>query len=150
VAADSAGQLVATWHDCPSGQATSSVLVSTSTDGIAWSTPATVTSGPSAVLPTVGIDPTTGRVAIAYYRELPKGMVAELVQAPAIGSRFGAPRRLSAQPMQLSWMPRTTTGRMLGDYISVEFAAGRPVAVWVLASAPVGGQFRQAVYATRG
>jgi len=149
-AADSAGRLVATWHDCPNGQATSSVLAATSADGITWSPPAAVTSGPSAVLPTVGIDPASGQVAIAYYRELSTGMVAELVRAPAVGSRFGALRRLSAQSMQLSWMPRTTTGRMLGDYISVTFAAGRPVVVWVLASPPVGGQFRQAVYATRG
>jgi hypothetical protein len=46
-------------------------------------------------------------------------------------------------------MPNTTTGRMLGDYISVHYARGRPLVVWVLAIEPVGGQFRQGVYATR-
>ena len=42
------------------------------------------------------------------------------------------------------------SGRMLGDYISVHYAAGRPLVVWVLANEPVGSSFRQAVYATRG
>ena len=39
---------------------------------------------------------------------------------------------------------------MLADYISVHYAGDRPLAVWVLASEPVGTSLRQAVYATRG
>jgi hypothetical protein len=39
---------------------------------------------------------------------------------------------------------------MLADYISVHYAGARPLAVWILASEPVGSRFRQAVYATRG
>ena len=38
-------------------------------------------------------------------------------------------------------------GRMLGDHISVHYASGRRVVVWVLASEPVGASFREAVYA---
>jgi hypothetical protein len=146
---DASGRIVATWQDCPNGQATSSVLVSTSVDGLSWSAPTPVTSGTDAVLPAVGIDPASGRVAIAYHRNLPAGLVVELVESPAAGAGWSAPRRLSAQPMQLAWMPRTTSGRMLGDYISVSYAGGRPVVVWVLASEPVGSSLRQAVYATR-
>ena len=51
---------------------------------------------------------------------------------------WAVPRRLSAHSMPLRWMPRTTSGRMLGDYISVHYARGRPLVVWVLASEPVG------------
>ena len=47
-------------------------------------------------------------------------------------------------------MARTTSGRMLGDYISVHFSSGRPLVVWVLALTPLNGAFREAVYATRG
>jgi hypothetical protein len=47
-------------------------------------------------------------------------------------------------------MARTTSGRMLGDYLSVHYSSGRPLAVWVLALPPVDGSFREAVYATRG
>jgi hypothetical protein len=68
----------------------------------------------------------------------------------AAGTGWGVPRRLSAQTMPLTWMPNTVSGRMLGDYISVHYAGGRPLAVWVLANEPVGSSFRQAVYATRG
>jgi hypothetical protein len=39
---------------------------------------------------------------------------------------------------------------MLADYISVHYAGGRPLAVWVLALPPVAGAFREAIYATRG
>jgi hypothetical protein len=52
--------------------------------------------------------------------------------------------------MPFTWMPETTSGRMLADYISVHYASGRPLVVWVLASQPVGTSLRQAVYATRG
>jgi hypothetical protein len=101
-------------------------------------------------LPAIGIDAATGRVAIAYMRSTSSGIDVELVQSSPGGARFGAPRRLSAQSMPLEWMPRTTSGRMLADYISVDYSGGRPLAVWVLASEPVDSGFRQAVYATKG
>jgi hypothetical protein len=83
-------------------------------------------------------------------RERPAGIDVELVESPGSPGTWSAPRRLSAQSMPLAWMPNTSSGRMLGDYISVDYSGGRPLVVWVLATPPVGGQFRQAVYATRG
>jgi hypothetical protein len=77
------------------------------------------------------------------------GVHTELVEATARGA-FGAPRRLSAEGSAFTSMPRTTSGRMLGDYLSVHYARGRPLVVWVLALPPVNGILRQAVYATRG
>jgi hypothetical protein len=96
------------------------------------------------------VDATTGRVAIAYHRSRAGGIDVELIESRRGGTGFGAPRRLSARTMLLEWMPDTTSGRMLGDYISVHYAAGRPLVTWVLASEPAGGELRQAVYATRG
>jgi hypothetical protein len=52
--------------------------------------------------------------------------------------------------MRATWLPNTVSGRMLADYISVHYAANRPLVAWVLASEPVGSRFRQAVYATLG
>ena len=92
----------------------------------------------------------TGRVAIAYMRSGPAGIDVELTVSPGAPENWSAPRRLSAQSMPLRWMPDTTSGRMLADYISVHYARGRPLVVWVLATEPVGTSFRQAVYATRG
>jgi hypothetical protein len=146
------GLVWVTWHDCrfSSGCAANSVVVSTSADGRSWSAPARVTSGRNAFLPTVGIHPTTGRVALAYHVLRDGGGIdVELVESRASGG-WAAPRRLSAQTMRPQWLPDTVSGRMLADYISVHYAGARPLVLWVLASEPVGPSLRQAVYATLG
>ena len=148
---DPTGRFWAAWHDCASpGASSNAVFVATSADGAQWSAPIAVTRGRDAVLPAIGIDPATGRVAIAYMRSRPAGIDVELTVSPGAPENWSAPRRLSAQSMPLRWMPDTTSGRMLADYISVHYARGRPLVVWVLATEPVGTSFRQAVYATRG
>jgi hypothetical protein len=149
---DRGGRVWAAWHDCASPGASddNAVFVSTSPDGVQWSAPVAVTRGRNAVLPAIGIDPATRRVAIAYLRNGPSGVDTELVESPPGGGSWTAPRRLSAEPSAFTSMARTTSGRMLGDYISVHYSSGRPLAVWVLALPPVGGAFREAIYATRG
>jgi BNR repeat-like domain/RTX calcium-binding nonapeptide repeat (4 copies) len=148
---DSSGRLWVAWHDCESaGSTRSAVYVAISSDGVTWAAPTRVVAGRNAVLPAIGIDPASGQVAIAYMRERAAGIDVELVLSSPGGATWGTPRRLSALSMPLSWMPNTSSGRMLGDYISVHYAAGRPLVVWVLANEPVGRSFRQAVYATRG
>jgi RTX calcium-binding nonapeptide repeat (4 copies)/BNR repeat-like domain len=148
---DSAGRVWATWHDCQGPRAPANdVFVATSTDGSSWTSRVPATAGRNAVLPAIGIDTTTGRAAIAYHRVGPAGVDVELVESRGETTRWGPARRLSARSMQLAWMPETTSGRMLGDYISVHYAGGRPLVAWVLASEPVGARRRQAVYATRG
>jgi RTX calcium-binding nonapeptide repeat (4 copies) len=148
--ADATGRVWAAWHSCEPGASENAVFVATSPDGAVWSAPRVVTRGRDAVLPAIGIDASTGRVAIAYMRSTTSGIDVELVESATGGSSWRAARRLSAQSMPLRWMPRTTSGRMLADYISVHYAGGRPLVVWVLANEPVGSSFRQAVYATRG
>ncbi len=149
--ADATGRVWATWHSCSPGAPGNTVLVALSADGVTWSAPRAVTRGRNAVLPAIGIDPATGRVAIAYMRASAASQIdVELVESVRGGSAWSTPRRLSAQSMELTWMARTTSGRMLGDYISVHYSSGRPLVVWVLASEPVGSSFREAVYATRG
>jgi hypothetical protein len=108
-----------------------------------------VTSGRNAVLPTVGVEPGSGRLAIAYYVIQRNGIDAELVTS-AEGDRWSAPQRLNARRMPLEWMPRTALGRMLADYIGVSWARGAPLVVYVLASPPRGGKLRQAIYSARG
>jgi len=147
------GAVWVTWHDCRFGPgcAANSVAVAISPDGRSWGTPARVTSGRNAFLPTVGIHPTTGRAALAYHvLRSGGGIDVELVESRASGSGWGTPRRLSAQTMRPQWLPDTVSGRMLADYISVHYAGARPLVLWVLASEPVGTSLRQAVFATRG
>jgi len=147
---DRNGRVWAAWHDCAApGASTNAVFVSTSDDGVSWAPPLPVTRGRNAMLPAIGIDRSSGRVAIAFHRVASTGVDVELGETPGAPSQFGAPRRLSAQTMRFEWMPNTTSGRMLGDYISVHYAGGLPLVVWVLASEPLGAELRQAVYATR-
>jgi hypothetical protein len=107
-----------------------------------------VTSGRNAVMPTIGVEPRTGRLAIAYYSIHRNGIDAELVTSEN-GSRWSAPQRLNPRRMPLEWMPQTSLGRMLADYIGVSWVGGRPLVVYVLASPPRNGKLRQAVYAAR-
>ena len=147
------GRVWVTWHDCrfSVGCTANSVVVSTSDDGRSWTPPTRVTSARNAYLPTIGVHPRTGRVALAYYVLRPGGGIDfELVESRPGGGGWGIPRLLSAQTMRPDWLPDTVSGRMLADYVSVHYAGARPLVVWVLASQPVGLSLRQAVYATRG
>jgi hypothetical protein len=150
---DPTGRVWATWHDCRFSRscAANSIVVATSSDGRTWTQPARITTGRNAMLPAVGIHPTNGRAAFLYHVVRPGNLVdVELVEVGPGLRRLSPPRRLSAQTMRPTWMPTTVSGRMLADYLSVHYAGARPLAVWVLASEPVGSSLRQAVYATRG
>ena len=151
VEVDRTGRIWVAWHDCGlrAGCPANDVVVATSVDGVAWTPLRRVTTGRNAVIPAIAADPASGRLALLYY-VVGTGIDAELVESLDDGATWRAPRRLNARTMQRSWLPRTTQGRMLADYVSVTYAAGRPLAVWALASEPVGPELRQAIYATRG
>ena len=148
---DGAGRVMAVWQDCrfrPDCQA-NDIVFSRSSDGATWSPPARVTRNRNAVMPTIGVEPGTGRLAIAYYALRPDGVDAELVTSRD-GSSWSSPQRLTPRRMPLTWMPDTTLGRMLADYIGVTWSRGRPLVVYALASPPRQGKLRQAIYAARG
>ena len=148
---DGAGRITAVWQDCRfnTGCDANDVVLSSTADGVTWSSPARVTSGRNAVMPTLGVEPGSGRIAIAYYVIRPDGIDAEVVTS-ANGDRWSAPQRLNPRRMRLTWMPQTTLGRMLADYIGVSWVRGRPLVVYALASPPRSGELRQAIYAARG
>jgi hypothetical protein len=149
---DGNGDLIVAWQDCRFNAdcATHDVVVSRSRDGgRTWTQPSRATAGRNAVMPTIGVEPRTGRLAIAYYVIHRNGIDAELVTS-ANGARWSAPQRLNPRRMPVEWMPNTTLGRMLADYIGVSWVRGRPLVVYVLASPPKNGKLRQAVYAARG
>ena len=60
-----------------------------------------------------------------YYSSVRDGVDVELVTS-ADGVRWSAPQRLNARRMPFEWMPQTTLGRMLADYIGVTWSRGRP------------------------
>ncbi|MGZ8782623.1 MAG: sialidase family protein [Gaiellaceae bacterium] len=149
---DGNGDVIVTWQDCRfrAGCPANDVVVSRSRDGgRTWTAPARVTTGRNAVMPTIGVEPGSGRLAIAYYSIHRNGIDAEVVTSPD-GTRWSAPQRLNARRMPVEWMPQTTLGRMLADYIGVSWVRGRPLVVLALASPPRNGKLHQAIYAARG
>jgi hypothetical protein len=149
--ADGAGRVMTVWQDCRfrSDCQANDIVLSRSSDGATWSPPVRVTRNVNAVMPTIGVEPGTGRLAIAYYALRPNGVDAELVTSRD-GSSWSFPQRLNARRMPLTWMPDTTLGRMLADYIGVTWSRGRPLVIYALASPPRNGKLRQAIYAARG
>ena len=159
---DSAGTIYAAWHDCRfrPGCRQNDMVVSTSTDGATWSAPtriplAPVSSTLDAFIPGLAADPTQpGHLGLVYAFYTP-GSCARgdcTLEMGFTSSRDGgktwtAPQRLDAQPMQLSWLAKAEGGRMVGDYFSTSFAGGRVVPVFTLATSPLNGRFREAIFA---
>jgi hypothetical protein len=148
---DSTGTIYAAWHDCrfrPSCTA-NDIVLSTSTDGVTWSGPTRVTTGPSSFIPGLGADPTTpGRLGLVYaYVDARQALDIGFMQSRDGGKTWTGAQRLDAQPMQLSWLPHAEGGRMVGDYFSTAFSAGRVVPVYALAAAPAKGRFREGIFA---
>jgi RTX calcium-binding nonapeptide repeat (4 copies) len=154
---DAAGTVYLAWSDCGlrSGCSGTDLVLARSDDGVRWSAPARIPTGPVRgnthdVLPGLGADPErAGRLALTYYRLYPGGGIdAFFVRSANGGAAWTRPRLINTETMTRSWIAQTTLGPMLGDYISTSFAAGRPVAVYALASRP-DNRLREAIYGAR-
>jgi hemolysin type calcium-binding protein len=164
---DGSGRIYATWHDCrprPNCSA-NDIVVATSMDGLAWATRrvpiAPTESRTHFVHPAIAADPTTGgervRIGITYYvMPTPDCDVwtckidAGFVSSANGGATWSAPRRLNARSMRLAWLPPTTLGRMLADYVSTSYVRYAAIAVFAHASPlAANGSFREAIFATR-
>ncbi len=165
---DAAGKVYVVWQDCRfrRGCKSNDLVMTTSTNGTTWSTVVRIpidgtNSGVDHFIPGLAVDNTTSgasaKLALAYYYypsancnsstcQLNVGYISSVNG----GSAWSAPTQL-AGPMTLSWLPNTTQGRMVGDYISTSYAGGagnataRPV--FTLATAPTGSTFNQYMYA---
>ena len=156
VEADSNGTIYATWSDCRfhSGCTTNDLVLSTSTDGMTWTAPVRITAGTDTFIPGLAADPAhPGRLAIVYAHyyvkcSAPPCMLGiSIVQSRDGGKTWSAPQRLDAQPFSTNWIPRAEGGRMVGDYFSTSYAGSRVVPVFALATAPLKGSFREAIFA---
>ena len=166
---DAGGTVYVAWHDCRFRAlcAANDIVISTSPDGVTWTAPRRVPidptgSGVDHFVPGLGVDPTTSgagaRLAIAYYSFPVAGCVrascrlsAGIIVSRDGGASWGRPQALNARGMPLAWIAATSLGRMVGDYISTSWVAGRPVPLFSLATAPSGqSPFRQSIFAARG
>jgi hypothetical protein len=166
---DRFGTVYVAWQDCRFRPecASDDVVIATSRDSRTWADPRRVPAvppnedAPDVFLPAVGTDPASarGRVRLAVvYHTLPQPMGCVLDECPGVnvwvqrsddgGRTWRRPQRLTARGMLLAWIADGGTGAMLGDYVAVSWSAGRPVPVFALASPPVRGGYRQAIFAT--
>jgi hypothetical protein len=159
------GTVYVVWSDCRFREecGANDAVISSSADGVRWSAPQPIPvesawSGNHVFVPALAVDPTTSgartRLAVTYYRldvdciSPCGGVDAGLIQSADGGKTWGRPQRLTAETMKLDWIALTGTGRFLGDYIAASYAAGRAVPVFAVASQPLFGELRQAIFAT--
>jgi BNR repeat protein len=157
LAADPDGVLYATWADCRfrSSCSANDLVLSTSTDGMTWTAPARITSGTDAFIPGLTADPAhAGGLAVVYAHyygtcsKAPCLLGIEITQSRNAGKSWSTPQRLDAQPFSTSWLARAEGGRMVGDYFAASFVGSRVVPVFALATTPLNGRFREAIFAT--
>jgi hypothetical protein len=164
---DANGKVYVVWQDCRfrASCAANDIVMSTSSDGTTWSSVRRIpidatTSGRDHFIPGLAVDRATAggsaHVALTYHYypsasctsstcQLDVGYVSSVNG----GFTWSAPIQL-AGPMTISWLPRTSQGRMFGDYISTSIVGGKAVPVISVAKSPSGGLFDQAMYAPSG
>jgi hypothetical protein len=166
-AIDGAGTIYVVWEDCRfrSGCSTNDLVYSTSSNGTTWSKTArvpidAVASTVDHFIPGIGIDPTTSgsgaHIAIHYYF-YPKSSCTKstcrlfvgFISSGNGGTSWNKAVTL-AGPMQLSWLPNSQNGLMVGDYIATAFNSGIPHGVFAVASAKSGGAFNQPMFTAQG
>jgi hypothetical protein len=138
------GKIFVGWEDCrfragcPGAGTPNDLVYVTSTDGSTWSAVQripidAVTSTVDHFIPGVGVDRATSganiHVGVTYYFypdtdctfatcDLSVGYISSANG----GSSWSTPTQL-AGPMEMSWLPDTSQGHMVGDYISTSFGS---------------------------
>lgn len=147
---DAGGRVYLVWADCRfrTGCSSDDIVMSTSTDGTAWTTPVRipidpVTSAVDHFLPGIAVDRTTqggaAHLGILYY-SYPRSNCSQstcrlnvgYVQSTNGGATWSAPVQV-AGPFRVTWFPSTTQGFMAGDYFSNSFAGGKSFPVFAAA-----------------
>jgi hypothetical protein len=148
------GLIVLAWPDCrfESGCSANDIVLSTSGDGVTWSAVTRVPldpvgSGVDHFIPGLGLQPqgttnsTLIHLALAYYYYPVSNCSFATCQLNvgfsfSVGGANWSPPKQLAGPMQLAWLPNTTSGRMVGDYISTSYSASNAFPVYADAKQP--------------
>jgi hypothetical protein len=162
---DASGRVFVVWQDCrfrfncPSND----IVMSTTTQSSypTWSAVTRIpidatTSSVDHFIPGLAVDPgtsgATARLGLAYYFYPSANCTSSTCQldvgfisSPNGGSTWTAATQL-AGPMSIGWLPSTSGGRMVGDYISTSYSGGKAHPVFAVAKAPSGGLFDEAMY----
>ena len=157
---DKAGKVYVAWADCSfrSGCSSNDIVFSTSNDGITWSAISrvpidAVTSKADHFIPGLEVDRTTSgattHMAVTYYFytsatcsvcKLGVGYVASTNG----GSTWSKAKTLSTGT-DTNWLPTTTSGQMVGDYMSATTEGGKVHGVFATAKANVGSKLNESM-----
>lgn len=167
-AVDAAGTVYVAWPDCRfrANCASNDIVIAKSTSETTWAAPVRVPIDPVSstadhFLPGLAVDPATSgataRLGLTYYYYPQASCTAATCQldvgfisSATGGTTWSAPTQL-AGPMKLSWLPDTSLGRMVGDYIATAIPpGGNAYPVIPVAKAPTGTTFHQAMYVPAG
>ena len=160
---DFSGNIYVIWSDCRfhTNCAENDLVLSTSHDGITWTSPARipidpVTSSVDHFLPGLGIEsqypasPIHLDLVYYYYPQTNCTTTTCQLDVGFISSTTGGktwyPALQLAGPMTLSWLPSTFSGTMVGDYFSSTYTPYGPHSYFAVAKAKVGTTFNEAMY----
>jgi hypothetical protein len=150
---DGAGRVYVVWQDCRfrKGCKSNDIVLSTSTNGTTWTSPARVpidgtTSSFDHFIPGLGVDPSTSgataRLGLTYFAYANArcgtscGLQVGYIQSNNAGANWGSSVQVVA-PFPISLVPDTTQGRMVGDYISTSWLAGKAFGPTAVGRSPV-------------
>jgi len=164
-ASDASGRVYVVWQDCRfrASCASNDIVMSTSSDGANWSAPVGIpidatTSTIDHFIPALAVDPatsgSTAHLALTYYFypnancstttcQLKVGFVSS-----SDGGNTWSAATVLAGPMALDWLPNTSSGLMVGDYVATAYSQGNPFAVFAVSQAKTGGAFNEAIFTT--
>jgi hypothetical protein len=163
---DARGRVYVVWQDCKfrTNCTSNDLVLSTSTDGVTWTTPAripidAVNSTVDHFIPGLAVDPTTAgphaHLALTYYYYSQANCSIDtcrlnvgFISSQDGGKTWTAARQL-AGPMSLRWLPTKSQRPMVADYISTSFSHGQAFPAIVVAHARVGTAFNVAMYTTK-
>ncbi|MBI4674925.1 MAG: exo-alpha-sialidase [Chloroflexi bacterium] len=160
---DGGGKIYLAWQDCRfiKNCKANDIVMTTSTDGVNWSAVKRIpldrkNAGVDHFIPGIAADPNTSgntaHLALAYYFYPSTSCsvtTCRLNVGFATSADSGATwseRIVLARGMKLKWLPYTTLGYMVGDYISTSFVNGQAIPVFARALEKK-NKFRQATYA---
>jgi hypothetical protein len=155
------GKIYVVWEDCRfrAGCSSNDLVYVTTTNGTTWSGVQRipidpVTSTVDHLLPGVAVAGAGNVVSVTYYYfpVMNCGSSCELhvghISSTNGGASWSTPTHL-AGPMTMSWLPDTSQGRMVGDYISSSFGSDNNAhPAYAVASAPASGVFNQPLYSS--
>src|SRR6266516_1326925 len=164
---DGAGKAYVVWQDCrfESGCNANDIVLSTSTSGTTWSQAQRIPIDPVGsnvdhFIPGIAVDSSTSantaHLALAFYYYPDANCTATtcqleagLVSSTNGGTTWSTETTLTSTPMNLSWLANTTSGYMVGDYISTSFSNGKAFPLFVVASSPNGSTLNEALFTTQ-